>query len=100
MKVTLKISDVDYAELAVQSLPLIRDKIQLSDGTAAKILLKLTRLPPHLIRSTLDALPQATKDDIAILLLKLNKEKVAGGLQDIVRAHGITLTIDDITFSK
>lgn len=96
MEIKIKIENIDYADLAVALMPLIRGKLQEKPGAVAKILAGLTSLPEGLIRTTLGALPQDTKDEIAAMLINENQEKLIAMIQNYAKENGVSLTIGSL----
>lgn len=96
MEIKIKIDNIDYADLAVALMPLIRGKLQEKPGAVAKILASLTTLPEGLIRKTLGALPQENKDEMAAMLINENQEKLIAMIQDYAKENGVALKISDL----
>ena len=95
MKLTLEINDIDYGALVELLLPIVRDKLAEQDGTAAAILSKLAKLPPETARKMVNLLPRETQDDIVLMLLNKNKEKIKGMAAGYAHYNGLSLRIDD-----
>lgn len=100
MEIRVKIDEISYGDLVAKFLPLIGEKLQEKDGTASKILAGLAKLPPSIAKTTLDALPESTKDEIAILLINKNKDKIIISATDYCRKNEVAVTISDLTVSE
>lgn len=100
MEIKIKIDEISYGDLAVKFLPLIGEKLQEKEGTASKILVGLAKLPPSIAKTTLDALPESTKDEIVLLLLNKNKDRIISSVTDYCRKNELPVTISDLTVSK
>lgn len=96
MEIRIKIREIDYGALAEACMPMMRSKLQNGDGMAAKLLAGLAALPPSMLRATLDALPQQTKDEAAAFLIGQNKQKIIESVTDIARQNGVGIVIDDL----
>lgn len=96
MEIKLKLEDIDYGDLAVKLLPLISDKLKENDNMAAKLLCGIAKMPPAIIRTTVNSLPQETKDEVAVLLINNNEEKIRKLFIQFAQNNGIALDITDI----
>jgi hypothetical protein len=61
MKITLELTDIDYASVVKFALPLLQGKLAESDSDAAKMLAKIAQMPPSIAADMVDFLPQDTK---------------------------------------
>ena len=95
MKITLEVNDIDYGALMQQFLPLIRDKLAEQDGTAMAILSKIAEMPPETAGKMVNLLPQKTRDELVLMLINKNKEKITAAAQTIAHKNGIHFRIDD-----
>lgn len=100
MELQIKISRINYGEVAVKALPLLRAKIRDDGSAVAKILLAITQLPPEMICGIFDAMPQEQKDEIVALLAAENKEKLLKLAMAVAEKNGIRITVEDVTVSK
>ncbi len=96
MEIKLTVKDIDYASLIEKLLPLVGDKLQESDGVVEKLLVGLTKVPSYLIKATVNAFPQETKDDIVAFLVNKNRETIEEILMDSLRQKGITMQVSNI----
>ncbi len=96
MQISIKIRQIDYGALAEACIPALCGKLQNGEGMAAKLLSGLAALPPSVLRATIDALPQQSKDEAAAFLIGQNKQKLIEGITGIARQHGVGLVIDDL----
>ena len=96
MEIRLKLDNIDYGELAVKMLPLVGDKLKESDNTVAKLLSGVAKMPPSIIKTTVNALPQETKDEVVALLINKNKNKIKRLFMDFANTKGIDFDILDI----
>lgn len=96
MEIKLTVKNIDYASLIEKLLPLVEDKLQESDGVVEKLLANLTKVPSYLIKATVNAFPQETKDDIVAFLVNKNRETIEEILMDSLRQKGITMQVSNI----
>jgi len=95
MKITLEINDIDYGALMQQFLPLIRDRLAEQDGTGAAVLAKIAEMPPETAAKMVNMLPQKTRDELVLMLVNKNKEKIVGAAEDFARKSGLYFRIDE-----
>ncbi|MBR4862870.1 MAG: hypothetical protein IKU09_11795 [Firmicutes bacterium] len=95
MKITLEINDIDYGALTAQFLPLVRDKLAEKDGTAMAILAKIAEMPPETAGKMVNLLPQKTRDELILMLLHKNKEKIILAAESYAHKNGLRFRIDD-----
>ena len=95
MKLTLEINDIDYGGLVETLLPLVRDMLAGQDGTAAAILSKIAEMPPETAGKMVNMLPQKTRDELILLLLNKNKEKIIRAAEGTAAKNGIHFRIDE-----
>ena len=95
MKITLELNEIDYGALAEQFLPLVKDKLAEKDGTGAAILSKIAGMPPSIAAKMVDLLPQETKDELAVMLVNKNKERVIETVMEYAAQKGLSFRIDD-----
>ena len=96
MEIKLTVENIDYASLIEKLLPLVEDKLQESDGVVEKLLVGLTKVPSYLIKATVNAFPQKTKDEIVAFLVNKNRETIEEILMDSLRQKGITMQVSNI----
>ena len=95
MKITLELNDIDYGALMQQFLPLIRDKLAEKDGTSMAILAKIAEMPPETAGKMVNMLPQKTRDELVLMLINKNKEKIIGAAESMAHKNGLHFRIDD-----
>lgn len=100
MKLTLEIGKIDYAAVAEWALPMLKDKLGTMDGPLAKMLSGIASLPPSVIRGTINALPESTRNQIVSFLINHNAEKIISAAQNFAENQGVSLTIDGITVEE
>ena len=96
MKITVEISELDYKALVEQFLPVVREKMAGKDGIGAKTLSILAGMPPSIAGNMIDMMPQDKKDELAVMLIEKNKDKIAEKIVKLAGEKGISFKIDDI----
>lgn len=96
MKIVLDVGQIDYAAIAVKALPLLRDRIRDMDGPAARMLGSLASLPEPLVRTTVAAMPESTKDQMVAYLVNSNEERIIAATQSFAEKQGICLAVNSI----
>ena len=94
MKITLDINDIDYGALVELFLPIVKEKLAEKGGAGIAI---LPRIMPLLIagKKIIDILPQETKDEIAVMLVNINKEKIMESIVEYAEKKGLSFRIAD-----
>ena len=96
MKITLDIKDLDYGALIAALLPTVHGHIAKEENTFAnKILLKLTALPPSTVQKMVNLLPRETQDEIVIMLIQKNKEKILELITKLAKENQVSFRVDD-----
>ena len=75
-------------------LPIVKEKLAEKGGAGIAI---LPRIMPLLIagKKIIDILPQETKDEIAVMLVNINKEKIIESIVEYAEKKGLSFRIDD-----
>ena len=97
MKITLEINDLDYGSVVAALLPTVHEKLEKDDGSVGtKILSKLTSLSPSIAQKMVNLLPRETQNEIAVLLINKNKDKILEMASSLAREKGISVRIGDL----
>lgn len=100
MKILLGVDEIDYAGILEKFLPIIRDKLKDMDGAMPKMLSGLAALSGPVVRGTINALPQDTKDQMVAYLINHNGEKIIAAAQSFTANQGIGLTITSLSVEQ
>lgn len=100
MKITMKIQDIHYGDVAVQALPILEEKLPVEDTAMNKLLRAITRFPEDVVYSLFDAIPQQEKDEIVSLLVQENKEKILAYATQFLQEQRIGLTIQNLAVAS
>ena len=97
MKITLEIEDLDYGAVAAALLPAVHERLEKEDGSVGtKILSKLTALSPSIAKKMVNLLPAETQNEIAVLLINKNKDKILEAAENLAAEKGISVRIKDL----
>ena len=97
MKITLEIEDLDYGSVAAALLPTVHEKFEKEDGSVGtKILSKLTALSPSIAKKMVNLLPRETQNEIAVLLINKNKEKIVEIAMKLAAEKNISVKIGNL----
>ena len=96
MKITLEIKDLDYGALIAALLPTVHDRLaEEAHSFANKLLLKLTALPPATVQKMVNLLPRETQDEIAVMLIQKNKDKLLELVGKLAKDNGVSFRVED-----
>ena len=98
IELRIRIDDIDYGDLAQQALPAVLKKLSEShgDSKALQILQGLGGLPSGAVRMMLKALPQSSKDAIALAFIQSYKEELARKINSFAESKDVHLNVKDI----
>jgi hypothetical protein len=97
MKITLEIEELDYGSVAAALLPMVHEKFEKEDGSVGtKILSKLTALSPAVAKKMVNLLPRDTQNEIAVLLINKNKEKIVELATELAAEKNISVKIGNL----
>ena len=99
MKLSVKISELNYGDLAVAAMPILGEKVQM-DTAVGKILTAVTQLPQEMIRQVFDMIPQSDKNEIVALLGLENKERLLDFCTHMLNKSEFNMTLRDISVTK
>ena len=100
MKITMKIQDIHYGDVAVQALPLLVEKRPTEDTAMNKLLRAIAHLPEDVVYSLFDAIPQQEKNEIVSLLVQENKEKILAYATQFLQEQRISLTMQNLAVTS
>ena len=97
MKLTIEIDDLDYGALIAALLPTVHEKIEKEESSVAnKIILKLTSLSPAIARKMINLLPKETQNEIVVLLINKNRDKILELVENLAKDRDIPLKIGNL----
>ncbi len=97
MKITLEINELDYGAAIAALLPMVHEKLEKEeDSFGNKILLKLTAVSPSIAKKMVNLLPKETQNEIVVLLINKNKEKIVDLLAKLAEKKDVPLQIGNL----
>lgn len=102
LELKIDISELDYGSIAQQALPVVLERLRASKGDSKiiQLLQGLGHLPSDAVKMMLSAMPQDTKDAIALAFLNSYKDELAEQINKFAAQKGVQLTIAGIEASK
>lgn len=97
MKITLELTDIDYASVVKYALPLLQEKLTAGDSEASKMLAQIAKMPPSIAAGMVDFLPQDTKNELAVMLVNQNKDRIIHAVTEYAEKKGISFRIDSFS---
>ena len=97
MKITLEINDLDYGSVVAALLPMVHEKLEKEDGSVTtKILSKLTAVSPSIAKKMVNLLPKETQNEIVVLLINKNKDKILDLVTKLAEKKDVSLQIGNL----
>jgi hypothetical protein len=97
MKITLEIDDLDYGSVIAALLPMVHEKFEKDDGSVSnKILAKLTALSPSIAKKMVNLMPKDTQNEIVVLLINKNKEKILDVVTNLAKKKEVSVQIGNL----
>lgn len=81
-------------------MPVLREKIPDNGSAAAKIARAITQLPPELIREVFEAVPREEKNEIVVMLVEENKNRIISIANEFTRKNEAGITIRDLSVTS
>lgn len=97
MKITLEIDELDYGALIAALLPMVHEKIEKEESSVTnKIILKLTSLSPAIAKKMVNLLPKETQNEIVVMLINKNRDKILDLVENLARERDVPLKIGNL----
>ena len=96
MKITMKIQDIHYGDVAVQALPILEEKLPAEDTAMNKLLRAITHFPEDVVYSLFDAISQQEKNEIVSLLVRENEEKILTYVAHLLQEQGLGMIVREL----
>lgn len=96
MEIKIKVEEIAYGDLAVKMLPLIGEHFAGEAGPAAKMLEKLSHMPPSFARAMVDALPKSKKDELTAELINRKKDYIMDAVEQYAIKNGVEIHVTDL----
>lgn len=96
LEVSIAVSNLNYAALAVKYLPMVRDSFIIGENPAIEMLTAWLKLPGRLLYGVLAKVPQDKKDEAVVYLINKNKDRIIAKLEDMMADQNIHIRLDDL----
>lgn len=97
MEIKLKIDDIDYGALAAALLPQLKNMLGGRTDPVSKMLSGIAMLPPALIKTTINALPQEAKDDMVKYLINAKKDTILAAAEKFAESKHIPIRFSGLS---
>lgn len=99
MKLTIKIDEINYGDVAVKTMPLLEDTGKRYSPAIEKTMTAIAALPERLIREIFDTIPDVQKNDIIAALAMENKGRLLGVMNSVLCGQGIGIELADYSLN-
>lgn len=96
MELTISVSNLNYAALAVKYLPLIHGNLPVGENTVIEMLAKLAKLPVMVLYGALAKIPQDKKDEAVAFLINRNADRIIAKMEDMLSEQDIHIRLEDL----
>lgn len=100
MKLTVKLDEVNYGDVAVKVMPLLSQSAGNFHGAVEKTISAIANLPENLIRSIFDAIPAEQKNEIIASFAMEHKNTILRKLNNLSGHHQLGLSLEDCSIDK
>ena len=100
MKLTMKLDEINYGDVAVRAIPLLRHSAGNIDGSVGRMAVAITNLPENLIRDVFNAIPECEKNEILAAVAVEYKGRILNTLNDLSRHYKLGLQLNDFTVDQ
>jgi len=102
IEIKVAIDNIQYGDLAKQFIPQLTEHLQKAkpDNKIIHMLAKMQNMPGAIAKQMLDALPQDTKDELAVYFINQNKETLLSVLGNFMEGKGIKADVTDFSVKR
>ena len=100
MNLTIKIDEINYGDVAVKAMPLLREAARKQNGAVGKLLGALTELPEYQISDLLDAISVTVKNEIISDLATEHSNTILRIINDAAYEHQIGVVLSNYTLNR
>ena len=100
MKLTMKLDEINYGDVAVRAMPLLTKSVDAFGAVEMILAAVSTHLPESLIRSVFDAIPEARKNEIIAQLALEHKDRILRSVNELSEKHKIGVTLKNLTVHR
>lgn len=100
MKLTVKVSEINYSDVAVRLLPMLHQATEGRETTKNKLIAAVSQLPEAALRAVFDAIPEETKRDLLASGVAEYQEKLLNALNHLLEANRIGLHLAELMVNQ
>lgn len=100
MKLTIKLDEINYGDVAVRAMPLLRDSAGNIHGSVGRIAAAITNFPENLIRDVFDTIPTYEKNEILADFAVEYNSRILNTLNNLSRHYKLGLQLNDFTVDQ
>lgn len=100
MKLTIKLDEINYGDVAVKAMPFLRQAAQKQNNAVGKTVAAISQLPDDLIYNIFDAIPMEQKNEIVAAFAMENKEKILAAINKMSKDYKIGVTLSNYAMNK
>lgn len=100
MKLSVRIGEINYGDVAVKAMPMLGSAAQNYAGAVGKTIEVISQLPEELIHSLFDAIPTEQKDEIVTAFVMEYEEKILGAINKMSEEYMLGVTLSDFSVDK
>lgn len=100
MEVKIRIAEIDYGEVAVKVLPMLKKKTETDEGAMAKLLSAIVQLPSELIGDIFEAIPMEQKNEIVSGFAEENKARLLCAINKLAEKNEIGISMSHFSMSR
>ena len=100
MKLTIKLDEINYGDVAVRAMPLLRHSAGNIHGSVGRMVAAITNLPENLIRDVFNAIPAYEKNTILADFAVEYKSRILKTLNNLSGQYKLGLQLKDFTVDQ
>lgn len=100
MKLTMKLDEINYGDVAVRAMPLLAKSVDAFGAVEMIVAAVSTYLPEDLIRSVFDAIPEARKNEIIAQLALEHKDRILRTVNELSEKYKIGVNLKNLTVDR
>lgn len=100
MKLTIKLDEINYGDVAVRAMPLLAQSVGAFHGAVGMLVAAIsTYLPEELIHNVFDAIPEERKNEFIAEFTAEYKPKILQAVNMLSEKHKIGVNLNDLTIA-
>lgn len=100
MKLTIKLDEINYGDVAVRTIPLLKHSAGNIHGSIGRMAVAITNLPENLIRDIFDTIPTYEKNEILAGFAVEHKGRILNTFNNLSVNYKLGLQFKDFTVDQ